>query len=237
MIQVDTTRNVVPSMIHCSLHTSVYAHSTCVFASTLHRVLASAVTTHVVTVRFLRSLSELDITCHKLTTFGVSVRCLIAVALTTVSLSRLASIKGHVKMIVNKKEVQTRLIWPFSVYTNPRRISTWEPLLESLRNKLNSWGNKHVSLGGRVVLLNAVLNAIPIFYLSFFKLPVRVWKKVVRIQREFLWGGGKKVNWVKWSTVCQPRAKGGLGVRDMRVVVNISLLAKWSWNPKACLLR
>ncbi|RHN74013.1 hypothetical protein MtrunA17_Chr2g0304971 [Medicago truncatula] len=48
-----------------------------------------------------------DITCHKLTTFGVSVRCLIAVALTTVSLSRLASIKGHVKMIVNKKEVQT----------------------------------------------------------------------------------------------------------------------------------
>lgn len=43
----------------------------------------------------------------------------------------------------------------------------------------------------------------------------------MRIQREFLWGvvtGVRKVCWVKWSTVCQPREKGGLGVRDVRVV-------------------
>jgi hypothetical protein len=45
--------------IHCSLHTSVYARSTCVFASALHCVLASTVTTRVVTVRFLRSLREI----------------------------------------------------------------------------------------------------------------------------------------------------------------------------------
>jgi len=83
-----------------------------------------------------------------------------------------------------------------------------------------------------VVLLNAVLNAIPIFYLSFFKLPMKVWKKVVRIQRQFLWGGvngGNKVSWVKWSAVCLPRASGGLGVRDIRLV-NLSLLAKWRWR-------
>lgn len=79
---------------------------------------------------------------------------------------------------------------------NPKKMGTWEPLIESLKKKLNSWGNKYVSLGGRMVLLNAVLNAIPIFYLSFFKMPVKVWKRIVRIQREFLWGavkGGKKV--------------------------------------------
>lgn len=75
------------------------------------------------------------------------------------------------------------------VEANPRRLTTWEPLFESLKNKLNSSGNKYVSLGGRVVLLNAVLNAIPIFHLSFLKLLVKVWKRVVKIQREFLWGG------------------------------------------------
>ncbi|RHN54844.1 putative RNA-directed DNA polymerase [Medicago truncatula] len=80
------------------------------------------------------------------------------------------------------------------VGANPRRLSTWEPLLDCLNIRLNSWGNKYVSLGGRVVLLNAVLNAIPIFYLSFFKLPVKVWKKVVSIQRQFLWGGVKGGN-------------------------------------------
>jgi hypothetical protein len=108
-------------------------------------------------------------------------------------------------------------------------MSTWEPMLDQLKKRLNSWGNKYVSLGGRIVLLNSVLNAIPIFYLSFLKIPVKVLKMVTRIQREFLWGGvggGRRVCWVKWKKVCQPRSKGGLGVRDVKLV-NLRLLAKW----------
>jgi hypothetical protein len=73
------------------------------------------------------------------------------------------------------------------VGANPRWMVTWEPLLEALRKRLSTWGNKYVSLGGRIVLLNSVLNAIPIFYLSFLKVLVLVWKKIRRIQREFLW--------------------------------------------------
>jgi hypothetical protein len=63
-------------------------------------------------------------------------------------------------------------------------------------------------------------------------MPNSVRKKVVRIQREFLWGGvkgGKRISWVKWSVVCKERKKGGLGVRDIRLV-NVSLLAKWRWR-------
>jgi hypothetical protein len=118
------------------------------------------------------------------------------------------------------------------VGANSRRASTWEPMLQALRNRLGGWGNKYISLGGRIVLLNAVLNAIPIFYLSFLKIPMVVWKKVRRIQREFLWGckGGRaRISWVKWDTVCKPKRLGGLGVRDIRAV-NISLLAKWKWR-------
>jgi len=73
-----------------------------------------------------------------------------------------------------------------SVGGNSGRVSTWDPLLEHLAKKLNSWGNKYISLRGRVVLLNSILNATPIFYLSFFKMPIKVWKKIVQIQREFL---------------------------------------------------
>jgi hypothetical protein len=115
---------------------------------------------------------------------------------------------------------------------NPGRVSTWDPLLDQLSKKLFSWGNKYLSLGGRIVLLNSVLNAIPIFYLSFFKMPVGVAKKIKRIQREFLWGGtegGRKINWVSWKVVCLPKEVGGLGVRDVSVV-NLSLLAKWRWR-------
>jgi hypothetical protein len=55
------------------------------------------------------------------------------------------------------------------VGANPRRVSTWEPLLESIRKRLGVWGNKFVSFGGRIVLLNSVLNVILIF--NFSRLP------------------------------------------------------------------
>jgi hypothetical protein len=80
---------------------------------------------------------------------------------------------------------------------NPNCEATWFPLLDHLRKRLFSWRNKHISLGGRIVMINAVLNAIPIFHLSFLKMQTKVWKKVLRIQREFLWGGakgGKRIN-------------------------------------------
>jgi len=118
------------------------------------------------------------------------------------------------------------------VGANHKSLSTWEPLFEHLTKRLNSWSNRFVSFGGRIVLLNSVLNVIPIFYLSFMKMSVKVWRKLVRIQREFLWGGvegGRKFCWVKWSKVCQPKARGGLGIRDVKLV-NLSLLAKWIWR-------
>jgi hypothetical protein len=38
------------------------------------------------------------------------------------------------------------------VGANPRRMATWEPMVEKIRQKLNSWGNKHISLGGSGVV-------------------------------------------------------------------------------------
>jgi hypothetical protein len=104
------------------------------------------------------------------------------------------------------------------VGANPRRASTWDPVVDRLRKRLRSWGNRYVSLGGRTVLINSVLNSIPIFCLSFLKMSVVVIKKITRIQREFLWGGvkgGRKISWVNWKNVCMPRSQGGLGVRDV----------------------
>lgn len=42
-------------------------------------------------------------------------------------------------------------------------------------------------------------------------------------------GGGKKISWVKWKSVCQQKRNGGLGVKNVRVM-NVSLLAKWRWR-------
>jgi hypothetical protein len=115
---------------------------------------------------------------------------------------------------------------------NPRKLDTWEPMLTIIKRKLGTWRNKYVSFGGRIVLLNAVLSAIPVFFLSYMKMPVKVWKELVKIQRDFLWRGLSKssgIFWVKWDDICKPKKEGGLGIRDLRLV-NVSLLAKWRWK-------
>ncbi|GKV08436.1 hypothetical protein SLEP1_g20063 [Rubroshorea leprosula] len=38
---------------------------------------------------------------------------------------------------------------------NPNRISTWRPVIDCMRRRLDSWGGGALSFGGRIVLLNA----------------------------------------------------------------------------------
>lgn len=118
------------------------------------------------------------------------------------------------------------------VGADPRKERTWKPLLDSLAKRLGDWQYRYVSLGGRVILLNSVLNSIPIFYLSFMKMPINIWKQMVKLQRQFLWGGTnrqRKISWVSWENVCKSKAEGGLGIKDLRAV-NLALLGKWRWR-------
>ena len=49
----------------------------------------------------------------------------------------------------------------------------WEPLISKFEAKLTKWNQKSLSMAGRVNLINFVLNALPIYLLSFFKPPKR----------------------------------------------------------------
>ena len=86
-------------------------------------------------------------------------------------------------------------------------------------------------MGGKITLINSVLNALPIYLLSFFKIPQKVINRLVKLQRNFLWGGdqdNKKIPWVKWDIVCLPKCEGGLGIKDI-AKFNTALLGKWIW--------
>ena len=98
---------------------------------------------------------------------------------------------------------------------NPRRDELWDPVIRKCERKLARWKQRHLSFGGRVTLIQSTLSSIPIYFLSFFRLPGKVADKLIRIQRSFLWGGRsehRKIPWVKWKTVCLPKEKGGLGI-------------------------
>ena len=93
------------------------------------------------------------------------------------------------------------------------------------------WRAPLLSCGGRLVLLKAVLSAIPTYYMSLFRVPMRIRKCMEAIMRDFFWHG-VEIDWtrgqalVKWSMVCRPTAEGGLGVRNLRHT-NTAMLMKW----------
>ena len=98
--------------------------------------------------------------------------------------------------------------------------------------KLARWKQRHLSFGGRVTLIQSTLSSIPIYFLSFFRLPRKVADNLIGMQRSFLWGGGseqRKIAWTKWETIYLPKQKGGLGIKDIRTF-NKVLLEKWRWD-------
>jgi len=115
---------------------------------------------------------------------------------------------------------------------NPRKGQFWEHVVNKIRIKLSSWKGKLLSLAGRVCLIKSVLSAIPLFYFSVFKAPESVYKKLISIQRRFLWGWGRDkrtIPWISWENICKTREEGGLGIKDIRCF-NYALLAKWKWR-------
>ncbi|XP_058757953.1 uncharacterized protein LOC131631189 [Vicia villosa] len=115
---------------------------------------------------------------------------------------------------------------------NHRRRKAWLKPIQNIKNRLSTWKGKSISIGGRVTLINAALNAIPSFMFSFYKAPRKVIKEIRGITSNFLWGGCKKkkcIHWVDWETVCKSKDKGGLGIRDVGEI-NKALLLKWKWR-------
>lgn len=115
---------------------------------------------------------------------------------------------------------------------NPMRVGMWKYVVEDVRRRLNKWRGRYLSIGGTVTLINYVLNAIPLYYLSFYHAPKKVLNEISCIQRRFLWGGldgGRRINWVSWHNMCIPKEDGGLGIREV-VHMNVALLMKLKWS-------
>lgn len=80
-----------------------------------------------------------------------------------------------------------------------------------------------------MVLLNFMLNVIPNFFLSFLKMLVHVWRKMVPIQRRFVWSDVKresKISWISWVDMGKPKSEGGLGVRVYSLLTYQVLLSR-----------
>ena len=60
---------------------------------------------------------------------------------------------------------------------NSRRVATWKPILNKIEKKLSCWKAKMLSKAGRLVIIKAMLDNLPICYLGLFKMPKMVAKR------------------------------------------------------------
>lgn len=105
-----------------------------------------------------------------------------------------------------------------SLCTRKLSMANCEPLISSVKSKLNSWSAKTLSFAGRLLLINTVISGITNFWCAIFTLPKFCIKTINSLCGAYLWNGtieGHHTARVSWDTVTHSKEEGGLGVRDL----------------------
>jgi hypothetical protein len=128
------------------------------------------------------------------------------------------------------------------------KLTHFAPLIDKIDRYLSGWRSLLLSPGGRIVLLNAVLDALPAYAMGAIELPPPLVQATDALRRAFLWNFEGRASGAKclvaWAKVCRPKDEGGLGIRCLRTqnsCLQLKLLhhlhtapsspwAAWAWG-------
>ena len=113
-----------------------------------------------------------------------------------------------------------------------KTMEIWNGILVKIEKELARWKVQYLSLGGRVILINSVLDSLPTYVMSLFPIPAKVVKKLDKLRRNFLWKSNKEekgYNLINWKNVLLSKEREDLGIRNLRLQ-NESLLMEWLWR-------
>ncbi|GJW09362.1 RNA-directed DNA polymerase, eukaryota [Tanacetum coccineum] len=95
------------------------------------------------------------------------------------------------------------------------KISSWDDVVAKLSSRLSKCKLKTLMIGGVLTLIKSVLSSLPLYFMSSFKVPTSVLKKMKSIRRNFFNGvdiAENKMSLISWKKVLASKKNGGLGV-------------------------
>lgn len=107
---------------------------------------------------------------------------------------------------------------PMGAKSQPKGI--WNGVLEKYEKKIANWKSQYLSLGGRLILRNSVLDAMPTYMMSLFPIPASAMRRIDALRRNFLSQGSSennRIHLVRWDILTTSKKEGGLGIRKIRV--------------------
>uniref|UniRef100_A0A803PNH7 Reverse transcriptase domain-containing protein n=1 Tax=Cannabis sativa TaxID=3483 RepID=A0A803PNH7_CANSA len=97
-------------------------------------------------------------------------------------------------------------------YSGRDKKRMFSDIKEKIWRLMHTWSEKIFSAGGREVLLKAVVQSIPTYAMSCFRLPVYFCNQLESMMANFWWGlneNGNKVHWRSWKLLCKRKDSGG----------------------------
>ncbi|KAL9661113.1 hypothetical protein QQ045_025933 [Rhodiola kirilowii] len=112
------------------------------------------------------------------------------------------------------------------------RTELFKDIIEKIWKKMQGWKEKSLSIAGKEVLIKAIVQAMPTYAMSCFKIPGSLIKRIVSMITNFWWSNckeGRGLHWCNYKKLCRDKMEGGVGFKEL-AIFNDALLSKQIWR-------